>query len=249
VQPTARPNTPNFGVIALFNNRVGIDFATINSVRTSYDVMTQSYLQEGQVFQPTDFLTTFVYPEVEDSRAFSNSLSSAQYLPNGNVLALSGRYGFAYELNPNQEIVWTYIVPFRGGTSVMQGDILDRNNNVTFRIERYPLEYPAFEDRELTPTGYLELAPNTDFCGMLVVTEEVEKSEQEIRVFPNPTQHYLSIEVAEVGRQTVKMYSINGRLIKTILMQNRATIDIQDLPTGIYILKTEKNIFKKVLKY
>ncbi len=246
VQPRAMPTDPDFGVIAFYNNRVGEDFATINSVKTSYDVMTQSYLQDNQVFQPTDFQTTFVYPEVSDIRAFSNSLSSAQYLPNGNVLAISGRYGFAYELNPAQEIVWNYIVPFRAGTSVMQGDSLERNENIIFRIERYPLSYLGFRGKELTPSGFLELAPNTDFCGMIVSTDDVVELEPSLRVFPNPTQDYLVIESGGTEEQLVHIYSFNGVLVKGFLLQERATVDIQDLATGVYFLKIGNKAMQKI---
>lgn len=245
VQPRATANDPNFGVIALFNNRVGVDFATINSIKTSYDEMTQSYRQDNQVFQPTNFQTTFVYPEVSDIRAFSNSLSSAQYLPNGNVLAISGRYGFAYELNPAQEVVWNYIVPFRAGASVMQGDSLERNNNITFKIERYPLSYIGFRGKDLTPSGFLELEPNTDFCGMIVSTDEVE-SAQTIRVFPNPTQDYLTVTINEGEQQLAAIYSIEGVLVKEFLIEGSTTVDLQDFSTGIYFLQVGGRLSQKI---
>ncbi len=247
VQPTATPDEANFGVLAFFNNRVGIDFATINSVQTSFDNNTQSYLQEDQVFQPADFLSTFIYPEREDIRAFSNSLSSAQFLPNGNILALSGRYGFAYELNSNQDIVWSYLVPIRAGSSVLQGDSIERNENVTFRMNRYPLDYSAFDSKGLEPTGYLELAPDSSFCGRLVSTNEIQVQEQDFQIYPNPTNQYLTIEVKKNQPQLIGIYDMRGVLVEEFLIQHQETIDIQFLPKGLYMVRGEKGLFQKLL--
>ena len=39
----------------------------------------------------------------------------------------------------------------------------DPSDNITFRAERYSLDYPAFEGRDLTPNGTVELDPAAVF--------------------------------------------------------------------------------------
>ena len=71
----------------------------------------------------------------EDSpKDLSDGLSSIQRLPNGNWLVLYGRWGYAIELTPANQLVWEYIIPLKGGQAVAQGTELGSNNNLTFRF-------------------------------------------------------------------------------------------------------------------
>jgi hypothetical protein len=54
------------------------------------------------------------------------------------------------------------------------------------------------------------------------------------RIFPNPTSGILNID-GLTGPARVKVYSLQGQLLKAI-EQVKNTIDISDLPAGVYIL-------------
>ncbi len=163
IKPEAQPGDTDFGKLALFNNRVSPELSTANLLNTPIDAVTKTYTLENGVFLPQDFEQTFTHP-TNPTKAFSNGLSSVQLLPNGNVLLCAGRWGYAYELTPAGELAWEYIVPLKAGSPVEQGTELDINNNLTFRMDRYSPDYPAFAEKDLEPMAYIELNPNERFC-------------------------------------------------------------------------------------
>ncbi|MEM6698455.1 MAG: aryl-sulfate sulfotransferase, partial [Bacteroidota bacterium] len=181
INPNALEGEEDFGKISLFNNRLPSGQSSANIVQT---MTNGQYQLQNNRFLPDDFERIVIYPET-DERAFSNSLSNAQFLPNGNALLLAGRWGFAYEITPENEIAWNYIVPVRAGQAVEQGTSLDINNNITFRMERYSTNHPAFEGRDLSPKGYWELNPNEGFCGVVNVKNTIE-DQAGFMVYPNP---------------------------------------------------------------
>ncbi|RMF32541.1 MAG: hypothetical protein D6765_00165, partial [Bacteroidetes bacterium] len=133
---------PHYQKIAVFNNRVAPDFSTVNVFTPPWDMYSWSYtLIGGMAWGPTDFDLTLTHPDT--FALHSTGLSGVQFLPNGNVLITSGRWGYTFELSPDGEVVWEYKTPLRGGAPVAQGDTLELNQNLTFRVRRYPTDYPA----------------------------------------------------------------------------------------------------------
>ena len=86
---------------------------------------------------------------------YSQYISSAQRMPNGNTLINSGANGHFFEVTPEGEVVWEYINPVGDRTSDEYGihkimtDEAGRQYNSVFKIVRYPLDYPAFEGKDL----------------------------------------------------------------------------------------------------
>ncbi len=56
------------------------------------------------------------YRADEDDVFFSSGCGTCQRLPNGNTLVTESNAGRAFELTPDQEIVWEWRSPFRAGT-------------------------------------------------------------------------------------------------------------------------------------
>lgn len=74
------------------------------------------------------------------SKFYSPLISSAQRLPNGNTLIDEGCSGRVFEVTPEKEVVWEYIVPFTKETPFV------------YRAYRYPYEYvPQLTAPEETP--------------------------------------------------------------------------------------------------
>ena len=75
-------------------------------------------------------------------------------------------------------------------------------------------------------------------------------SENEIKVFPNPTSSIISFSDANINRQyTVQIISLNGSVIS--IYQNQNQIDVSQLSSGVYLLKVESTnstYFKKFIK-
>jgi hypothetical protein len=180
--PNAQPGEANFGQLSVYNNRVREDYAPM----TIWNPLTESgdyAFADGQ-FEVGAAVKEVFHPDSLEI-AVSNALSSAATLPNGNVLLLAGRWGFAYEVTPDNEVAWEYRIPLRAGSAVEQGTELSRNNNITFRIDRYGTDHPAFVGKELMPLSFWEQNPNTDTCPLMVVnTDSALSPEERFQFFP-----------------------------------------------------------------
>jgi len=88
---------------------------------------------------------------------YSPYISGCQRLPNGNTLVCEGEYGTLFEVTPDSEVVWKYVVPVCSIGPMHQGDTAVYRTNSTFRCYRYGPDFPGFEGRNLTPRGPIEL--------------------------------------------------------------------------------------------
>jgi hypothetical protein len=90
---------------------------------------------------------------------FSDYISGAQRLPNGNTMINSGGHGHFFEVTSDGEVVWEYINPVGDRTgeeygiyTIMTDKVGDHFNSV-FRAARYAPDYAGLEGRDLTPMG------------------------------------------------------------------------------------------------
>ena len=241
------PVDPMYGKVAVFNNRVGADFSTANVFDSGFDDYMWNFPFDGQKYGPDGFIETITHP-VDPTNLFSSGLSSIQYLPNSNYLITSGRFGYTFEITPDNEIVWEYVTPQMGTATATQGDSLSINNNLTFRMRRIPIDYPAFDGRDLSPKGWIELEPDTSYCDELTFTEELIE-EYGLEVFPNPADNmitmkweagkYIDVEVIDIlGRPLVKNMRLNG---------GRKYIDTSNWEEGIYFVRINQQEAAKFL--
>jgi len=236
-----------FGDISIFNNRVAEDYSTVNILRPKIDPTTGAYIQTTATFAPSDFELTLLHPDTFSIH--STGLSSMQLLPNDNVLICSGRWGRVFEINPEtNQVVWEYKVPLKGGDPVAQGTELVFNNNLTFRFNRYPLDFPAFAGRDVSPKGYLELSPDENFCANATITSITTEQLQEINVFPNPAMSYLTIEKGSIEEEDWYLYDLTGKLVQSFQIRESVfTLELIDGLQGVYFLGTKDVIVDKVI--
>lgn len=67
-------------------------------------------------FNPQTQLIEWIYPPLDNPDAhplYSDTISTAQRLPNGNTLIVESNNGRAIEVTPDHEIVWEYRNPYR----------------------------------------------------------------------------------------------------------------------------------------
>ncbi|MCH7964743.1 MAG: T9SS type A sorting domain-containing protein [Bacteroidetes bacterium] len=182
----------------------------------------------------------------------STGLSSVQILPNNNVLICSGRWGYTFEITPDNEIVWEYKTPLRGGNPVSQGDTLLINDNLTFRFKRIPTDYPAFEGKDLSPKGWIELNPDSNFCELILSVDEdgtgtdlVPKQFELSQNYPNPFNPLTHIAYALPTDEFVNLtiYNVLGRTITTLVNEQKhagsynVSFNAFKLPSGVYFYK------------
>ena len=73
---------------------------------------------------------TGMMPLVQNTGFYSQLISAAQRLPNGNTLITEGCFCRLFEVTPEKEIVWEYRAPFE-----------DLGAAMVYRAYRYPYEY------------------------------------------------------------------------------------------------------------
>lgn len=229
---------PNFGKVSVFNNQAGSNFSTANIFAPSFEMYDWAYLKENNRFLPNDHEITLTHPE-DPTRLYSTGLSSVQYLNNGNYLITSGRFGYTFELTPDNEIVWEYITPTRGPNRVEQGDTtLMINNNLTFRVFRYPMNYSAFDGRDLSPKGYLELNPNITYCDELTSVEDLV-TKIGLQIYPNPASEMITIKWDNGKYIDVNIFNAMGQNVESHSRINggRKYFDTSQWNSGIYYLQ------------
>ena len=240
------PNHPDFDKIMVFNNRVGEDFSSVNTITPIFDSYKWMYTTVGDIWFPSNFEWTYTRPVPQEMH--STGLSSVQRLMNGNTLIAVGRFGYTFEIRPDGEIVWEYVNPLLGGNPVEQGTELDINNNLQFRMHRYSKSYPAFDGRDLTPQGFIELNPVENHCEFLVDTEEVSVMDV-VSVFPNPTPDRLHINIASGFKAGhVEIFSATGQRVYSGQMNNYAhSVYTNNWAQGVYFIYIDSRTAGKVL--
>ncbi len=230
------PVDPQFNKIGVFNNRVGDDFSTINILNPQWDMYTWGYPFSNDNYLPTEFDLTRTHP-VDSTLMHSTGLSSLQYLPNTNLLVCVGRFGYSYEMTQDGDIVWEYKTPLIAGLQATQGDELLINNNLTFRMDRYPVDYPAFDDKFLDPMGWIELEPDTELCQSILPTDDININ-YNLEIFPNPADQMIGVKWDESMYINIEIYDIIGRLKYQELNVNGGMkyIDTSRLIDGTYTL-------------
>ena len=156
---------PGEGSLIVYNN--GVNRAGTYS---SVDVITPVFLDgEYQLDADNRFLpnsTSWSWNQGADM--YSEFVSGAERLPNGNTLIAHGTHGTLYEVTLEGDIVWTYVNPVSNQGTIAQGDLLPDGNQVNtkanpvFRARKHTSDHPAFAGRDLIPSTYIEAW--TDLC-------------------------------------------------------------------------------------
>ena len=87
-------------------------------------------IDEGKAYGPDEPVWTYTKDDM-----FSNLLSNAQRLPNGNTLICSAQQGLFLEVNSEKNVVWQY-----------QNNLPTAFSNAVGRVYRYSLDYPGINE-------------------------------------------------------------------------------------------------------
>eukprot|EP00008_Paramoeba_atlantica_P015012 CAMPEP_0201484124 /NCGR_PEP_ID=MMETSP0151_2-20130828/8327_1 /ASSEMBLY_ACC=CAM_ASM_000257 /TAXON_ID=200890 /ORGANISM="Paramoeba atlantica, Strain 621/1 / CCAP 1560/9" /LENGTH=449 /DNA_ID=CAMNT_0047867639 /DNA_START=277 /DNA_END=1626 /DNA_ORIENTATION=- len=159
-------NTPSDGNILLFNNgRVpDREWSTIDEIQLPESSPNSGNYEreEGKYFGPNGFVWSYGSSKGRKDSFYCSHISSCQRLSNGNTLITCGTDGIVFEITPNKQEVWRYIIPLlttSGGDTVLQTTRQGQQRSgpaKTFQTTKYPRDYPAFKGRSLIPYKYLE---------------------------------------------------------------------------------------------
>lgn len=118
------PGLSGAGNILVFNNGQGRGYSTVEEIVPDLNSDGSYPITIGQTFGPSS--QKWIYKATTPTDFYSQNISGAQRLSNGNTLICSGANGYIFEVTDDGTVVWTYQNTF--GTPV-------------FRVYKYPYDY------------------------------------------------------------------------------------------------------------
>lgn len=222
---------PYYGQVSVYNNFIAPELSLGAVLNPIFDPVQNAFETVEGIFLPLEFTTTKSHPMQEKN--FSTAASNIQFLENGNVLFCAARQGRVFEITSDGALAWEYLVPMRNGFSIPQGQTISLSENFTFSGRRYAPDYSAFEDKDLSPKGYIEFDPNEEFCDISLSLTDYQKVD--FAVFPNPTRGNLMLE-SEVGRN-YEIRDVFGNLISSHkAISPHTNIDLARVAPGLYFV-------------
>ena len=101
--------------------------------------------------------------------------------------------------------------------------------------------------------GMFGINTPTYFCVDNIELDETTSTDNvlssTVKVYPNPTTDFVSIDIANIVEANISIYSTSGQLLITKKILGKSNIDISNLNKGIYIAKitTEQGSIMKQL--
>lgn len=223
------------GKIILFNNGNGRlpVFSEVYIINPPTNTSGAYFIETDGTFGPE--LPEYIYSDMSETPSPFNShiLSSAQRLPNGNILICEGNTGEIFEINAQENIVWKYINPIQSnnGSITSQGETTPFVKTL-FRATKYTPDYSAFENKTLIPGNPIELNSEINTaCSILNVKEITSVN---MTVSPNPT--FGKVMITSKSRiEKIEVYNMLGNEI--ISSTNSNSIDLSLYQSGIYLLR------------
>ena len=232
---------PGEGQVMVFNNgiiRPEDSYSSVDAVQPDMQPDGSYELRADGTFGPDSL--SWTYDGGDTSSFFSPRLAGSQRQPNGNTLICVGTSGRFIEIDPSGNIVWEYQSPVGADGPIPQGQFPPARD--VFRTYRYAPDYPAFEGRDLTPGDPVELDPWELDCmvagdTMTSAVYPINGTIADLRLFPNPVGHELSIFTGLSYQLSFTLFDSYGRAIQTGDVMNGRPISFAALSPGIYFLR------------
>lgn len=223
------------GNILIFNNgfgRPGITLASnLEEINPSANGDGFYELNSDNTFDPVESLWS--YPEDLTNEFYSGRISGSQRLPNGNTLVCLGRMGNFIEINPANEIVWSYQSPVS-----ISGPILQGANPVgtdVFKIQRYEYDYPAFDGKDTSPTLPIELEPSETECMTTSITNL--GFDFNYKIYPNPFSEELYVSIDSNKEFDIEIFNQLGQKVYCGALLNELVLNQEISDSGFYYIR------------
>jgi len=147
---------PGAGHLTLFVNdipggRDSMNYSSVLEIVPPVDRAGNYILSSENAFGPAEPVWKYIAP---DSVSFWGAfVSGAHRTKNGNTIINEGPKGRFFEVTPEGEIVWEYLMPYRGKIRKLNGDPNRHmpRTHLQFRVTFIPADHPALAGRELVP--------------------------------------------------------------------------------------------------
>jgi hypothetical protein len=211
-----RTGNPGAGDITVFNNGLGRNYSTVDEITPPVDASGLYSRSAGSAFGPSSF--TWTYKADPPTSMYSEAISGAQRLSNGNTIICDGTHGIFTEVTSSGVVVWKYICPAQlTGPLYYNGVIADdparagEKMNAVFRVYKYPLDYAAFKGKTLTPGNYIEKYTATS-------ANDIPVQPAYLTAYPNPSTAMVNISarVDKPGLMSLSVYNFTGTCIREL---------------------------------
>lgn len=72
-----------------------------------------------------------------------------------------------------------------------------------------------------------------------------EASDATVFLAPNPAHNAFTLRNLE-SKENISIYALDGRLVKSMEVTGNQSVDISDLPIGLYLVKTQSSTYKMI---
>ena len=207
--------------VMLYNNgknRPEGEYSTVEIIDLPEMVYGTYPIDEEQPFMPENY--SWRYPQEFDADFYSQNISGAERLPNGNTLICEGSSGHLFEVTAEEEVVWDYISPITAFGATTQGE--DPGNTSVFRAYRYATDYQAFDGRDMEAGDVIELNSWLNWCSM---SELEEEGISDFNIYPNPTIDGFNFSSQKEG--IIRVYNSLGQIVETVYAQKRFGLELK----------------------
>lgn len=240
------------GDIMVFNNgkdRPAGNYSTVEIIKSQVDSFGNYSIGTTLPFLPLN--SYWIYQEAIPTDLYSDRISGAQRLSNGNTLICNGNKGEFIEIDTLNNVVWKYKNPVNGLGPRPQG--VSIFNNGVFRTVFYNYDYAGFTGHTLTPAAPIETSPVLYSC--LVTSSSANSSDKNTPTFfPNPFQNEFQIDIKNdvFIKSNYNIFDLAGNLILSGEIETDSKkINLDGISSGMYILQLDliqKKYFYKIIK-
>jgi hypothetical protein len=148
-----KDGSPGAGDILVFNNGGTMrNYSSVDEITPPIDTNGNYFLVPGKAFGPANETWTYSAPNPSDF--FSQTISGAQRLPNGNTIIDNGTWGIFFEVTKDKKIVWKYIFPINTDAMLSQDktekiDARSSGTNPIFKVRKYAPDYPGLTNLKI----------------------------------------------------------------------------------------------------
>ena len=220
------------------HNGPGPDFAIFENGFNS------SFLELAFVEVSSDGIHFFRFPANSETQD-SIQIGTFGAVDATNINNLAGKYqvnyGTPFDLDelPNDSLLNKFTV-----THIKVIDVVGTISNLYSTIDT-----AGNKINDPWPTPFASSGFDLDAVGLIHVNgiNTLTEKQQEFKVFPNPFTSLITVN-SDVEIEQLELISLSG---KTVAISANSSIEINELPSGIYLLRisTEKSVYvKKVVK-
>lgn len=226
------------GKISVFNNgsQPNRGYSSLDIIKPIFS--NNTYASSNGKFLPdtAEFSWNAV---VFNDTVFELNRSGFQVQPNGNLLFCRSSNGQVSEFSRTLDHLWTYRNP-TGTNGLIFNQFVTNfgSDNTMFRAEKYPIDYPGFSGKNLSPQGIIE-NQNTESSDCISLSIGPLENEDKL-VIENPiVQNKLNF-ITDQAFEKLEIFDLNGKMVvqEINFLGTEYSVNIEH---GTYILRWISN--------